>query len=233
MRETSEDSPEVWQEWILDAIRKIRSQKQRPSIQRICQAIGSHHKFHEDIVSEKLEQAVEAGAVIKVYNKGLHSYKSPSTLAHKKVIKIDSNSDISRLVTKAVRVLGECDGSASKSIENFVQKANNLQITDGSDFKMIVKKALKFAVGKKMLLYDGKLYKLGPNAPTTATVPRRKRTSTSTPSPRKKKSDNNNVDTTLEDFDDDDEDDDDLMDTSGPYEEKIEKPKVNHLLCIF
>lgn len=227
MRETSEESPEVWQEWILDAIRKIRSQKQRPSIQRICQAIGSHHKFHEDIVADKLEQAVEAGAVIKVYNKGLHSYKSPSTLAHKKVIKIDSYSDISRLVTKAVRVLGECDGSASKNIENFVLKANNLQITDGSDFKVIVKKALKIAVGKKMLLCDGKLYKLGPNAPTTATVPRKKRPST-TPSPRKRKSDNNNVDGLLDDYDDDDDDDeDDDLDTSGPFEDKLEKPKVS------
>lgn len=223
MRETSEDSPEVWQEWILDAIRKIRSQKQRPSIQRICQAIGSHHKFHEDIVAEKLEQAVEAGAVIKVYNKGLHSYKSPSALAHKKVIKIDSNSDISRLVTKAVRILGECDGSASKNIENFVLKANNIQITDGSDIKTIVKKALKIAVGSKMLLCDGKLYKLGPNAPTTATVPRRK--TTGTPSPKKRKSDNNNLETTPDDFDDDDEDED-AMDTSGAYEEKLVKPKV-------
>lgn len=175
-------------------------------------------------MAEKLEQAVDAGAVIKVYNKGLHSYKSPSAMAHKKIIKIDNNSDISRLVTKAVRVLGECDGSASKSIENFVLKANNLQISDTSDFKMIVKKALKFAVAKKMLLCDGKLYKLGPNAPTTATVPRRKRTSTETPSPRKRKSDNNNVEMTPDDFDDDD-DDDDAMDTS---DEKIEKPKVSH-----
>lgn len=212
MRETSDDteSPEVWQEWILDAIRKIRAQKQRPSIQRICQAIGSHHKFHEDIVAEKLEQAVEAGAVIKVYNKGLHSYKSPSTIAHKKLIKIDGNSDLSRLVTKAVRVLGERDGSASKSIENFVQKANNLQITDGSDFKVIVKKALKIAVSKKMLLCDGKLYKIGPNEVTTATVTKRRGTS-STPSPRKRKSLNNSQDMLtspddFEDFDDDDED---------------------------
>lgn len=224
MRETSEDSPEVWQEWILDAIRKIRSQKQRPSIQRICQAIGSHHKFHEDIVAEKLEQAVDAGAVIKVYNKGLHSYKSPSALAHKKVIKIDCNSDISRLVTKAVRVLGECDGSASKNIENFVLKANNLQITDGSDLKTIVKKALKLAIGSKMLLCDGKLYKLGPNAPTTATVPRRK-TTTGTPSPKKRKSDNNNVPMTPDDFDDDD-DDEDHNNSFGAYEDKLAKPKV-------
>lgn len=211
MRETSDDnaSPEIWQEWILDAIRKIRTQKQRPSIQRICQAIGSHHKFHEDIVAEKLEQAVETGAVIKVYNKGLHSYKSPSTLAHKKAIKIDGNSDLSRLATKAVRVLGEREGSTSKNIENFVQKANNLQISDGSDFKVIIKKALKIAVAKKMLLCDGKLYKTGPNEVTTATVTKRRGTS-STPSPRKRKSMNNSQDFTspddFEDFEDDDDD---------------------------
>lgn len=203
MRETSDESPEIWQGWILDAIRKIRSQKQRPSIQRICQAIGSHHKFHEDIVAEKLEQAVDAGAVIKVYNKGLHSYKSPTTLAHKKVIKIDGNSDLSRLVTKAVRVLGERDGSNSKNIENFVQKANNLQITDSSDFKVIIKKALKIATSKNMLLCDGKLYKLGSNAVTSATVTKRRRAS-GTPS-KKRKSDNQQD--TTDDFDDDDEDD--------------------------
>ena len=203
MRETSDESPEIWQGWILDAIRKIRSQKQRPSIQRICQAIGSHHKFHEDIVAEKLEQAVDAGAVIKVYNKGLHSYKSPTTLAHKKVIKIDGNSDLSRLVTKGVRVLGERDGSNSKNIENFVQKANNLQVTDTSDFKVIIKKALKIATSKNMLLCDGKLYKLGPNAVTSATVTKRRRAS-GTPS-KKRKSDNQQD--TTDDFDDDDEDD--------------------------
>lgn len=219
MREASDESPEVWREWILDAIRKIRSQKQRPSVQRICQAIGSHHKFHEDIVAEKLEQAVKVGTVIKVYNKGLHSYKSPSTMAHKKSIKIDNNSDLSRLVTKAVRVLGECDGSESKNIENFVQNANNLQIIDDSDLKQIIKRALKIAVSKKMLLCDGKLYKLGPNAPTTATVPRRR--PTGTPSPKKRKS--NNLDTTLEE--DDDDDDDDPMETSGPVTQE-EKPKV-------
>jgi histone acetyltransferase MYST4 len=196
MRETAEDeTPEVWQEWILDAIRKIRSQKQRPSIQRICQAIGSHHKFHEDIVAEKLEQAVEAGAVIKVYNKGLHSYKSPSTLVHKKIIKIDGNSDLSRLVTKAVRVLGERDGSNSKNVENFVQKANNLEITDNSDLKAIVKRALKVAVTKRMLLCDGKLYKIGPNAVNSSAVVRRK-------SSFKKRADE------IDDEDDDDENDD-------------------------
>ena len=51
MRESAHDiSLDTWKQWILEAISKIRSQKQRPSVQRICQAIGSHHKFHEDIV---------------------------------------------------------------------------------------------------------------------------------------------------------------------------------------
>lgn len=226
MRETSDEGPEVWQEWILDAIRKIRAQKQRPSIQRICQAIGSHHKFHEDIVAEKLEQAVEAGAVIKVYNKGLHSYKSPTTLAHKKAIKIDENSDLSRLVTKAVRVLGERDGSNSKSIENFVQKANNLQISDSSDFKVIIKKALKIAVSKKMLLCDGKLYKLGPNAVKTATVTKR-RGGSSTPSPRKRKSFNNSQETltSADDFEDFDDEDEEVLDS--PVVKKVR----NFIFC--
>lgn len=191
MRESSDESPEVWQEWILNAIRKIRSQKQRPSIQRICQAIGSHHKFHEDVVAEKLEQAVEAGAVLKVYNKGLHSYKSPSTLNKNKTININKDSDLSRLVTKAVRVLGECDGSTVKSIENFVQKANNLHITDDSDYKMIIKKSLKVALAKGMLLNDGKLYRLGPTPNATTPKKRRSANPNATPSPRKKRASNN------------------------------------------
>lgn len=214
MRESSDESPQVWQEWILEAIRKIRSQKQRPSIQRICQAIGSHHKFHEDVVAEKLQQAVETGAVIKVYNKGLHSYKSPTTMGLRKSLSVDKSSDLSRLVTKAVRVLGECDGSAVKSIENFVQRANNLLMADNSDFKQIVKRSLKIAVSKKMLTSDGKLFKLGPNA---VQVPR-KRQQTNTPSPKKRKS--NMLETSLESTMDDLDDDDDLDD------EDDVKPKV-------
>lgn len=159
MRESSQEvGAEVWQTWILEAIRKIRSQKQRPSIQRICQAIGSHHKFHEDIVAGKLEEAVKAGAVVKVYNKGLHSYKAP--LAHKSV-SVGKDTDISRLVVKAVRELGECDGSSLKSIEIYVQKSNNIELADDVDFKLVVKNSVRNAVAKEYLTQEGKLYKVG------------------------------------------------------------------------
>lgn len=220
MRESSDERPEVWQEWILDAIRKIRSQKQRPSIQRICQAIGSHHKFHEDVVAEKLEQAVEAGAVLKIYNKGLHSYKSPSNMGRKSIV-VKEDTDLSRLVTKAVRVLGEFDGSTSKSIENFVQQANKLQITDGSDYKSIIKRSLRLAVTKNLLVSDGKLYSLGAEA-TNPTTPKKRR-SNATPSPRKKRAPN--IDKSMEEDDDDDFD----LDTTEESPQEI-KPRVSFTL---
>lgn len=177
MRETSQDvSAEIWQEWILEAIRKIRSQKQRPSIQRICQAIGSHHKFHEDIVAGKLEEAVKSGAVIKLYNKGLHSYKAPVA---RKSINVNKDSDLSRLVVKAVRELGECDGSNIKSIESYVQKSNNIVLDADCEFKLIVKQSVRSAVAKEFLVQEGKLYKVGK---VSITSPRKRRST----SPRKK-----------------------------------------------
>lgn len=155
---TSDVGTEVWREWILDGIRKIRSQKQRPSIQRICQAIGSHHKFHEDIVAGKLEEAVASGALIKVYNKGLHTYKEPMA---NRMLSVAQETDLSKLVSKAVRELGECDGSSLKSIENYIQKSNEIELAPGTDLRLVIRNGVKKALTKELLLQDGKLYKVG------------------------------------------------------------------------
>lgn len=182
MKENAADqiSPQTWAEWILDAIRKIRFQKQRPSVQRICQAIGSHHKFHENIVAEKLEQAVETGAVLKVYNKGLHSYKAPNA-NRRRSTQVNQNTDLSHLVTKAVRELGEYGGSSVKNIENYVQQSNNLQIAEGTDIKVVIKNSIQIAVSQGLLVMEGKLYKVGETQLTpkkrVSGSPRRKRKS--------------------------------------------------------
>ncbi|XP_059621865.1 histone acetyltransferase KAT6A-like isoform X2 [Phlebotomus argentipes] len=177
MRESSSEvSAQVWSDWILEAIRKIRFQKQRPSIQRICQAIGAHHKFHEDIVAVKLEEAVEAGAVIKVYNKGLHSYKAPMA---RRCVSVNNSTDLSRLVAKAVKELGECEGSTIKSIENYVQKSTNIQLAPDTDIKDVIRNSVKTAVTNGLLINEGKLYKVGklkatPQKSTTPGTPRKK-----------------------------------------------------------
>ncbi|XP_017070255.1 histone acetyltransferase KAT6A [Drosophila eugracilis] len=164
MRESAHDiNMDTWKQWILEAISKIRSQKQRPSVQRICQAIGTHHKFHEDIVAEKLEKAVESGAVIKVYNKGLHSYKAPMA---KRRIKVDKNTNLYKLVAKAVHDLGECEGSTIKSIENYIQKFNCIDLSPNVDFKAVIKASIKKAVDAGFLIQEGKLYKKGKSLTT-------------------------------------------------------------------
>ncbi|KAH8398226.1 hypothetical protein KR222_007098, partial [Zaprionus bogoriensis] len=164
MRESNHEiSMDTWKQWILEAISKIRSQKQRPSVQRICQAIGTHHKFHEDIVAEKLEKAVESGAVIKVYNKGLHSYKAPMA---KRRIKVDKNTNLYKVVAKAVNDLGECEGSTIKNIENYIQKFNCIDLSPDVEFKAIIKLSIKKAVDTGFLIQEGKLYKKGKSLTT-------------------------------------------------------------------
>lgn len=159
MQDSADDIDlDTWKEWILNAIAKIRSQKQRPSVQRICQAIGNHHKFHEDIVAEKLEEAVDSGAVIKVYNKGLHSYKAPVA---KRKIKVDKNTNLSRIVAKAVHDLGEYEGSTIKTILNYVQKFNNIELDKDTDLKTVLKYSIKKSVDSGYLIQDGKHYKKG------------------------------------------------------------------------
>lgn len=77
------ESPDTWSAWFLDAIRKIRSQKQRPSVERICHAIRQHHNYHEEEIGEHLEVAVKRGDVLKIFNKGQSSYKDPGDLQSK------------------------------------------------------------------------------------------------------------------------------------------------------
>lgn len=106
----------------------------------------------------KLEEAVEAGSVIKVYNKGLHSYKAPMA---RRCVSVNNNTDLSRLVAKAVKELGECDGSTIKSIENYVQKSNNIQLAPDADLKDVIRNSVKTAVTNGLLINEGKLYKVG------------------------------------------------------------------------
>ena len=77
MCDNSDDvSSNVWRDLILEAIHCIKLQKQRPSKERICQAIiSSHHEFQEDVFAKKLQEAVQNGIILKVYNKGLLNIK--------------------------------------------------------------------------------------------------------------------------------------------------------------
>lgn len=158
MSEPDDVGKEVWKRWILEAIHKIRSQKQRPSVERICHAIRQHHNYHEDVVSERLERAVREGAVLKVYNKGQSSYKDPGGVQNK-VLKISADSDLSRAVAKAVRELGERDGSNLKTIEKHLRQAYHVSAEQNLDVRNILRAAAKRAVTRGLLVHNGGNYK--------------------------------------------------------------------------
>ena len=77
---TKEETTATWQCWLLDAIHKIRYQKQRPNVQRVAACIRMHHpQYSDEAVEEHLEQCVKNGSRAKVETKGLTSYRDPGS----------------------------------------------------------------------------------------------------------------------------------------------------------
>ncbi|XP_049875953.1 histone acetyltransferase KAT6B isoform X2 [Pectinophora gossypiella] len=175
MSEPDDVGKEVWKRWILEAIHKIRSQKQRPSVERICHAIRQHHNYHEDVVSERLERAVREGAVLKVYNKGQSSYKDPGGLQNK-TLRLSPDADVSRAVAKAVRELGERDGSSLKTIERHLRQAYQVNVEADVDVRTIIRAGAKRAVARGLLTHHAGTYKATDRPLTSSTerTPKRK-----------------------------------------------------------
>lgn len=159
MSEATTVDQSTWSHWFLDAIRKIRSQKQRPSAERIIHAVRQHHNYHEDVISEHLEVSVKEGVVLKVFNKGQSSYKDPGVMQYRK-IKVDEKADLSKVIGRAVRELGERDGSTLKSIEKYLTQSHMLDLTSPDiDIKNILRMSIKRAVAKGFIIQEGKNYK--------------------------------------------------------------------------
>ena len=71
---------ETWKCWLLDAIHKLRFQKQRANVYRISACIRMHHsQYTNETVEKHLEQCVKNGSISKVINKGLTSYRDPGS----------------------------------------------------------------------------------------------------------------------------------------------------------
>ena len=79
---TKEETTATWQCWLLDAIHKIRYQKQRPNVERVAACIRMHHpQYSNEAVEEHLEQCVKNGSITKV---GIHNtYTIPSDFTRK------------------------------------------------------------------------------------------------------------------------------------------------------
>lgn len=152
------ESADTWSAWFLDAIRKIRSQKQRPSVERICHAIRQHHNYHEEEIGEHLEVAVKRGDVLKIFNKGQSSYKDPGGL-QSRPLKVTKTTDLSKVLGKAVRELGERDGSTLKNIEKYVRQSHTVEEESDGDLRTALRVSAKRAVDRGLVIQDGRLFR--------------------------------------------------------------------------
>uniref|UniRef100_A0A8C6HU09 Histone acetyltransferase n=1 Tax=Mus spicilegus TaxID=10103 RepID=A0A8C6HU09_MUSSI len=166
----------LYTEWILEAIKKVKKQKQRPSEERICNAVSSSHGLDRRTVLEQLELSVKDGTILKVSNKGLNSYKDPDNPGRialpkpRNHGKLDTKQSVdwNKLLKRAFEGLAETGGSTLKSIERFLKSQKDVSAACGGSaapgFHQQLRLAIKRAVGHGRLLKDGPLYRLNTKA---------------------------------------------------------------------
>ncbi|XP_023653859.1 histone acetyltransferase KAT6B isoform X3 [Paramormyrops kingsleyae] len=163
--------------WILEAIQKIKRQKQRPSEERICHAVSTSHGLDKETVLEQLELSVHDGSILKVTNKGSASYKDPDNPGRIAPLKSGgfsvslkgsawSSSDLryvdwNKILRQAIEALNDPIGSSLKNIERYLRNQDDLSnIISNPTFQQRLRLAAKRAVNNGRLLKNGPLYRM-------------------------------------------------------------------------
>ena len=151
--------------WLLEAIGKVKYQKQRPNYDRIVHAVKQNHpKLSPDGIGQQLELAVKQGLVLKVFNKGLCSYKDPALVTQLRTrnLKVSKKTDLTKVIARTIRELGEQGGSNLKSVEKYIERSYNLQC-EGDDVDLVrqIRVSCKRALESGRLVRNGRQYSVG------------------------------------------------------------------------
>ncbi|XP_052469029.1 histone acetyltransferase KAT6B isoform X2 [Carassius gibelio] len=167
----------LYTEWILEAIQKIKRQKQRPSEERICHAVSTSHGLDKGVVLQQLELSVKDGSILKVTSKGCASYKDPDNPGRIGAFKLGGSSPVSlgsvipagdlrhvdwnKILRRAIEGLGVPAGSSLRNIERFLRSQGDLvNVVVNPRFQQRLRLAAKRAVNNGRLLKDGPLYRM-------------------------------------------------------------------------
>ena len=148
--------------WLLEAVRKIKRQKQRPSVERINNAVKQYHKVSAASIEEQLELAVRDGAILKVFNKGLCSYKDPNRVLQLKThtLNVTKKTDLTRVIIRSIKELGEATGSTLRSVEKYMRCSYNIDLADGLELSHQLRISAKKGLRNKLLSQEGRLFKV-------------------------------------------------------------------------
>ena len=175
MKESGESSHAGWLRWIVEAIHKIRQQKQRPSLERIGHTVKHQHpKADEACCEEHVQRAVKDGTLVKVVKKGVVSFVPPeaAALSNRHVV-VSEDSDLTKELCRALREIGE---SPLKVIESHLRETNSVTVEDDVDLTTVLKAAMKRAMAKGLVVQEGRLYK-ALECKSPAVSPRKRRVS--------------------------------------------------------
>ncbi|KAJ8264322.1 hypothetical protein GJAV_G00147800 [Gymnothorax javanicus] len=167
----------LYTEWILEAIQKVKRQKQRPSEERICHAVSGLRGLDKKTVLEQLELSVHDGSILKVTNKGCASYKDPENPGRSSSLKSGGISvplkgaswglsdlrhvDWNKILKRAIEGLDDPGGSSLRNIERFLRNQDDLSsIIANPMFQRRLRLAAKRAVNNGRLLKNGPLYRM-------------------------------------------------------------------------
>lgn len=167
----------LYAEWILEAIQKIKRQKQRPSEERICHAVSTSHGLDRSTVLQQLELAVKDGSILRVTSKGCTSYKDPDNPGRIAMLKprgpVPSvasavipagdlrHLDWNKVLRRAIEGLGVSAGSSLRNIERYLRSQDDLVgVVANPRFQQRLRLAAKRAVNNGRLLKDGPLYRI-------------------------------------------------------------------------
>lgn len=164
--EPGESANPTYTKWLLDAIHKVKSQKQRPSADRICHAVKQSHNVSIDSLKDQLELSVKDGIISKVLNKGMCSYRDPSSGPRPKSLKVNRKTDLTKFVVRALRNSSQI-GLSIKQIEKYVEDIYSVEVEE-TTLSENIKASIRKGISRKLFEKDGKLVKLidNPNAAT-------------------------------------------------------------------
>ncbi|CAL1543258.1 unnamed protein product [Lymnaea stagnalis] len=154
--------------WILEAVHKIKNQKQRPNKDRIIIAIRQNHQVSEDSIFEQLELSVKNGKLLRVESNNDYTYKDPALVSvphgKSKTLELDKKADLTKLVFQCLRQSKETKGLMLKSIEKYIHSKFNVKSGDDDDGMIIknLRTCVRRAVQQGRLVQAGKLIKLPP-----------------------------------------------------------------------
>lgn len=142
---------------ILEAIAKYKSQKQRPSQERIIRELQNRYGTTEEEVLEHLKALVRNGDVVRVTDRGQVSFRDASLVMR---TVIERTKDFRCFVKEALDNISYDTGATVEEIENYIKDRCGGRNIPQTDLSAQTNAAINKMEASKKVIKEGFLYKL-------------------------------------------------------------------------